>query len=392
MFKSFFIFLILLFLALPLFSLSFNNFSVVPSASSELISYNNASAVNNSLNSNIASVYLQAPVQLSLNKFPISLYALPFFKAYYADNIDNIDKLSFANAFVLINYDDYSLKLGRQFIYNTDTSFAIYFGPDNNTDFSFPSYADGASLSFANDFLAYNLFLAYADFTAAGGFLKLFPLSFLSFSLFSYYKDLQDADIYILGSGLKLQLSQKLDISAFAAINQGEQNYALFNQNFSKNYNASFFKIDANADISSQIFNALLSFSYSTSSKNDKNSLPFTPVSKYNIYGSIAGNIFDAPVQNTSFSLNLSPVDLPKLNIKADAFYYTSAFKDSFSQYIGSEFNLSARYDFNDISLKLSYAYLALDNGFLETNAFANKNNNNNLQRLALSITLNNLF
>ena len=116
MFKSFFISIILLFLALPLFSLSFNNFSVAPSASSELISYNNASAVNNSLNSNIASVYLQAPVQLSLNKFPISLYALPFFKTYYADNIDNIDKLSFANAFVLINYDDYSLKLGRQFI------------------------------------------------------------------------------------------------------------------------------------------------------------------------------------------------------------------------------------------------------------------------------------
>ena len=145
MFKSFFITLILLFLALPLFSLSFNNFSVAPSASSELISYNNASAVNNSLNSNIASVYLQAPVQLSLNKFPISLYALPFFKAYYADNIDNIDKLSFANAFVLINYDDYSLKLGRQFIYNADTAFALYFGPDNNTDFSFPSYADGAS-------------------------------------------------------------------------------------------------------------------------------------------------------------------------------------------------------------------------------------------------------
>lgn len=392
MFKSFFISLILLFLALPLFSLSFNNFSVAPSASSELISYNNASAVNNSLNSNIASVYLQAPVQLSLNKFPISLYALPFFKAYYADNIDNIDKLSFANAFVLINYDDYSLKLGRQFIYNTDTAFALYFGPDNNTDFSFPSYADGASLSFANDFIAYNIFLAYADFTTAGAFVKISPLGFMSFSLFSYYKDLQDADIYILGSGLKLQLSQKLDISAFAAINQGKQNYALFNQNFSKNYNASFFKIDANADISSQIFNALLSFSYSTSSKNDKNSLPFTPVSKYNIYGSIAGNIFDAPVQNTSFSLNLSPVDLPKLNIKADAFYYTSAFKDSFSQYIGSEFNLSARYDFNDISLKLSYAYLALDNGFLETNAFSNKNNNNNLQRLALSITLNNLF
>lgn len=392
MFKSFFLSVSLLLLALPLFSLSFNNFSLTPSASSELISYNNASAVNNSLNSNIASVYLQAPVQLSFNKLPISLYALPFFKAYYADNIDNIDKLSFANAFVLINYADYSLKLGRQFIYNNDTSFALYFGPDNNTDFSFPSYADGASLSFANDFISYNLFLAYADFTTAGGFIKLFPLSFLSFSLFSYYKDLKDADIYILGTGFKLQLSQKLDVSAFAAINQGKQDYALFNQNFSKNYNASFFKIDANADISSQIFNALLSFSYSTSSKNDKNSLPFTPISKYNIYGSIAGNIFDSPVQNTSFSLNLSPTALPKLNIKADAFYYTSAFKDSFSKYIGSKFNLSTQYDFDNISLKLSYAYLALDNGFLETNAFSNKNTNNNLQRLALSVTLKNLF
>ncbi len=392
MFKSFFISVILLLLALPLFSLSFNNFSVAPSVSSELISYNNASAVNNSLNSNIASVYLQAPVQLSVNKFPVSLYALPFFKAYYADNIDNIDKLSLANAFVLVNYEGYSLKLGRQFIYNTDTAFALYFGPDNNTDFSFPSYADGASLSFANDFLAYNLFLAYADFTTAGGFIKLFPLPFLSLSLFSYYKDLQEADIYILGTGIKLQLSQKLDVSAFAVINQGKQNYALFNQNFSKNYNASFFKIDANADMSSQIFNALLSFSYSTSSKNDKNSLPFTPVSKYNIYGSIAGNIFDAPVQNTSFSLNLSPVDLPKLNIKAAAFYYTSAFKDSFSQYIGSEFNLSAQYDFDDISLRFSYAYLALDNGFLETNAFSNRNNNRNIQRLGISLTLNNLF
>lgn len=392
MLKVLFLSFLLIFLALPIFPLSFNNFAVNPSASSELVSYNNGSAVNNGLDYNMASVYIQAPMQLSINKYPVSFYALPFFKAFYADNIDNINKLSFANAFVLINYQDYSVKLGRQFIYNQDTSFALYFGPDDNTEMSFPSYVDGASLSFVSDFLSYNLFLAYEDFTVAGLFAQVSPLPFFSLSLFSYYKDWQDINLYILGGGVKLKLSQKLDVSAFAAMNQGKQEYKLFNRGFSKDYNASFFKVDANADISSDIFNALLGFSYSAPSGNDKNTLPFTPVSKYNIYGIAAGSIFESPVQSTSLSLNISPVSLPRFSIKADAFYYTSAFKDSFNKYIGSELNLSTRYDFDNISFKLSYAYLALDNGFLEAYSFSNNKLSNNIHRLGLSLTLNNLF
>ena len=97
-------------------------------------------------------------------------------------------------------------------------------------------------------------------------------------------------------------------------------------------------------------------------------------------------------MQALSFGVNISPGALERLNLDFEVFYYSSSFKDSFNQYIGSEINLSAAYAFDNFNLKLSYAYFYPDTGFLEDNAFSNYDINNYIHSFGLYLSIGNIF
>ena len=376
-------------------SFSINNFEFKPSLQSYAGASNNKSSIYNGENYSLAYLFINAPLQYSFDVIPAALYAEPYFKTYYSKAFEEDQKLAFANAFLLLNFGDYSLKLGRQYYADSDTNFAVYFGPDDNYDFSFPSYIDGAAFSFGGDILSYDIILGKTEDLTGGFKLDISPYAFWKISLFSYFTKLpKEETLYLFGAGTRLNLTSKLSAAAYFAFNAGKEEYQMFNNSFEKKYNGYFLGVNAEADLSSDSLSTLLFLNWAFSSPSDSSSEPFTPISAYNIYGDIAGGqkLFSNAIQALSFGVNISPQAMPRLNLDFEIFYYSSSFKDSFNQYIGSEVNLSAAYAFEDFSLKLNYAYFYSDTGFLEEASLSSYDINKYIHMLGLYLCIDKLF
>ena len=376
-------------------SFSINNFDFKPSLCAKAVGSNNESALYNGEDYAFASLFIKAPAQYSFTDFPAAIYLEPYFKTYYSEAFEEENKLALANAFLLLNFGDYSLKLGRQYFYREGTNFALYFGPDDNFDFSFPSYIDGALFSFNNDFLSYDVLFGKAEEILGGFNVEIRPKPFWKISLFSYLKEMENnPDLYLFGAGSQLLLTSRIGVGAYFAFNAGKEYYKIFNSTFAKRYDGYFIGLNSEADLSSETLDAVLHLAWTLSSPSGKDSFAFTPLSPYNIYGLIAGGqeLFSNGMQALSFGVNISPVVLERLNLDFEVFYYSSSFKDSFNQYIGSEINLSAAYAFDNFNLKLSYAYFYPDTGFLEDNAFSNYDINNYIHSFGLYLSIGNIF
>ena len=376
-------------------SFSINNFEFKPSLQSYAGASNNKSAIYNGEDYSLAYLFINAPLQYSFDVIPAALYAEPYFKTYYSKAFEEEQKLAFANAFLLLSFGDYSLKLGRQYYGGNDTKFAVYFGPDDNFDFSFPSYIDGAAFSFGGDILSYDIILGKTEDLTGGFNLDISPYAFWKISLFSYFTQLpKEETLYLFGGGTRLNLTSKLSAAAYFAFNAGSEEYQMFNHTFKKEYDGYFLGVNSEADLSSDSLSALLYLNWTFASPSDSSSEPFTPISAYNIYGDIAGgqNLFSNAVQALSFGANISPQAMPRLNLDFEIFYYSSSFKDSFNRYIGSEINLSAAYAFEDFSLRLNYAYFYPDTGFLEDASLSDYDINKYIHMLGLYLRVDNLF
>lgn len=187
-------------------SFSVNNFDFKPSLQSYAGASNNKSSIYNGENYSLAYLFVTAPLQYSFDLLPAALYAEPYFKTYYSKAFEEDQKLAFANAFLLLSFGDYSLKLGRQYYGGNDTKFAVYFGPDDNFDFSFPSYIDGAAFSYNGELLSYDIIFGKAEDLTGGFKLDISPYAFWKISLFSYFTQLpKEETLYLFGGGNEAQ-------------------------------------------------------------------------------------------------------------------------------------------------------------------------------------------
>lgn len=376
-------------------SFSVNNFDFKPSLRSYAAVSNNKSAIYNRENYSLAYIFINAPLQYSFGSIPAALYAEPYFKTYYSKAFQEEEKLDLANAFLLIKPGKYSIKLGRQYYYNKDTKFALYFGPEDNYDFSFPSYFDGAAISFGGESLSYDIILGKAGDLIGGFNLDILPYAFWKISLFSYFTRLpSETMLYLFGAGTKANLTSRINAALYFAVNAGSEEYQMFNSAFKKRYDGYFLGVNAEADLSSDVLSTALFLNWAFSSPGDSSSAPFTPISSYNIYGDIAGGqkLFSNAIQSLSFGANISSQALSRLNLDFEIFYYSSSFKDSFNQYIGSEVNFALSYAFDDFTLKLSYAYFYPDTGFLEEAALSDYDITKYIHMFGLYLRVDNLF
>lgn len=349
-----------IFLLFPLVSLA-NNFYTLdfnPRADFNAFTYSNHTAIDNSSNSS-ASLFL--PMALSFDNSPLSLHIAPFAKAYSS----GYKKASFASAYADLSLDKLSLKLGRQNLYNQDNPYIFYFAEDNNFDNNMPNYLDSVSLEYFSKALYFQTFASEDIF---GAYSKIKPFSFFSVSPFVYAKEDNKDKLHIYGASAEIIFSKSFSLHGSYAINDGKQEYKMFNSSFDKDYKGSLLIIGSKLSMPSDFAEFDIKFDWIKYSEANKNKTFFTPLSKYNLYGDIAGsdNIFEMPVNALKLNIEMKPYKLEEFLVRGKIFYYYSAIGEYNSKELGGEMDIEAIICLEKYDIGLRYGIFRGEEGARE--------------------------
>ena len=325
------------------FALRYNNFSVMPYASYQAAHYYRDNF------DDVSSLYIYVPADISFNNLNAAVRINPFYSYHY-------NKLSLAEAFLLLNYKHLWLKAGRQFL-SFDNDFFIYLGPDNRYDNPKPSYLDGVLSGVDYDNFKAQLFWGdYGGDNIAGADIKILRDLPITFNLFSYYRQQPDGKLYLYGIGSDIELSENLYFNCAFAFNRGDKTYSVFGMPYTKYYKGRALLVQTRyyAPYKYADFNLTAGYAFTSAAKED--SLAFKSITDYNIYGVLpaSGSLFkQAGIKSVKLNLNAIANNLKQVNFDISLFYYYSSDGNIREKYIGSEwdFNISWLTHYTKINL-----------------------------------------